>query len=376
VKLAFTNKNADLCSMNVYYTTADMFSDGTRIIHVNQPTDCGGDGTLYNQWNCSGNISEKDYFLVNRGYDSYILQYVSTDSTNNLIKIKDMCSGTSFDASTTTKFFYLGGQKYSFGVNTDTETIRVDQNGLASDTQVPLYTQHKAMIELVNSSTGSAGGPAQIKVTEAPFSAAGVQGASERELNVSVGLSSGEVDTIDVANDTATMAGTGGLIAKDETDYEYGVTPSGTYVVRNTESDTLKIYTPELPSPLAVAVGADPSFSAGEGVSGGTVEQAVKIQNSVSKMESEITTSTLNRDVILLGGPCANALVAEVLEMSASKPQCVSDFTAEYPTEGVIKVVSNAFASGQKALVVAGVDRDATRALAVKVMQDNLDYSA
>jgi S-layer protein (TIGR01564 family) len=93
-------------------------------------------------------------------------------------------------------------------------------------------------------------------------------------------------------------------------------------------------------------------------------------------MESEVSTSSLDRDLVLLGGPCANGLVAELLEMSASKPDCVSEFTALYPTEGVITVVEGAFDSAHKALVVAGVDRDATRDLAVKVMQGTLDYSA
>jgi hypothetical protein len=62
--------------------------------------------------------------------------------------------------------------------------------------------------------------------------------------------------------------------------------------------------------------------------------------------------------------------------MSASRPQCVSEFTALYATDGVIKVVSNAFGSGKKALVVAGVDRAKTRLLAEKVMQGTIDYSA
>ena len=296
---------------------------------------------------------------------------MSYDSTNKLVKLKDMCSSTTFEASTTTKFFYLGGNKYDFVIDTVNDVIRVDQGETGSDAQVPLYTAHKAKIVLNNNTRGS------LWITEAPFSTAGVQGATEVVLNLSVIIdASDDITSIDVQNDSAALAGTGGLIGKDDTDYEYGVSESGTYIVRNTESDTLDIYTPEVPTPVYVAVGADPALSAGEGIEGGTVEQAVQIKNSISKMESEITTSTLDRDVILLGGPCANGLVATVLEMSSTSPACSTEFTADYPTEGVIKVVTNAFASGQKALVVAGVDRAATRALAVKVMQGTVDYSA
>jgi hypothetical protein len=368
VKLSFTNKAGNSCSMNVYYTTDNLWNDGRYNISVTQPSTY--DGTPLNDWNESGNISEKDYFLVNRGFDSYILQYVSTDTSNNLIKLKDMCSGTTFDASTTTQFFYLGGYKYSFGVDTGDEVIRVDQTGGTAGEQAPLYTEHKAKIELDKDT------PGYIYVTEAPFSTAGIQGAEEDGLNVTVTLDvSDEVDTIDVANDTAAMAGNG-LVGKDDTDYEYGVTESGTYVVRNTDSDTVKIYTPEIPTPVFVAVGNNPAFSAGEGLSAGSVEQAVQIKQSIAKMESEVNTATLNRDLVLLGGPCANSLVAEVLNMSSASGQCSTDFVAEYPTEGVITIVSDAFDSGQKALVVAGVDRTATRNLAEKVMQGTLSYSA
>jgi len=365
VKLAFTNKAGDKCSMNTYYTTDDEWGDGSYNIRVLNPAG----GNPLSDFNESGNISEKDFFLVNRGYDSYILQYTSTDNTNNVIKIKDVCSGTTFDASTTTKFFYLGGQKYNFDVEMVSEVIRVNQTGGVAGEAVPLYTAHKTQIQLYDAT------PGEFWVTEAPFSLAGVQCATEVTLNVSTGLSAGEVDTIDVKNASAALAGSG-LVSKDDTDYEYGVSASGTYIIRNTDADTLKIYAPEIQTPVFVAVGSDPSFSAGDGVSGGTVKQAVLIKNSISKMESEISTSTLDRDVVLLGGPCANGLVATVLNMSASSGACSSEFTALYPTEGVIKVVTNAFGSGQKALVVAGVDRAATRALAVKVMQGTISYSA
>jgi hypothetical protein len=341
VKLSFINKAGNSCSMNVYNTTD--WSYGSKPIQV--------DNTDVNVSTSADNIEEGHYFLASQGYNSYILQYVSTDKSNNIIKLKDMCSGTTFDASTQTGFFYLGGQKYDFDVDINNELLEVNMSGEAADLPVILYSAHKGGIVM------TPGNPGEFIITEAPFSDAGIQGATRISINVTTTLASGEVDVIDAINGTESM------VSKDDTDYEYGVTKAGTYVVRNTDSDTLKVYTPEVPSPVFVAVGANPSFTSGEGVTGGTVEQAVQIKNSVSKMESEISTSTLDRDVVLLGGPCANGLVATALGMSASKPQCVADFTAEYPTEGVIKVVSNVFASGQKALVVAGVDRDATKGL-------------
>ena len=189
VKLTFKNKAGDDCSMNVYYTTDGAYSDGSHNIIVTSPA---GTGSLAN-WSEAGNVSEKEYFLVNRGYDSYILQYVSTDNSNNLIKLKDMCSGTTFDASTTTKFFYLGGQKYQFEIDTGDEIIRVDMTGNANE-NVPLYTAHKAKILL----TGAAAAYGNFTVTEAPYATAGIQGAVQAVFDIAATTSSAEVDTIDI----------------------------------------------------------------------------------------------------------------------------------------------------------------------------------
>jgi hypothetical protein len=366
-KLEFVNKAGSTCSMNVYYATTPAWSDGSRDIHVSQPS---GDNAVSN-FTQAGNITKKDFFLVSRAsdFDLYILQYVSYDSTNNLIKLKDMCSGATFDASTTTKFFYLGGNKYLFDIDTASQVIRVEQGTGSAGADVSLYTAHKAGIVLSSASIGN------FVVTEAPYSLAGIQGATQDVLNITTTVTTGEITSINVENTTA-LAGDG-MVAKEDTDYKYGVTESGTYVVEGAaDVDTLDIYTPDIPSPVFVAFGSAPTFSAGEGVTGGTVKQAVMIKNSISKMESEISTSSLDRDVVLLGGPCANGLVATALNMSAASGQCRADFTAMYPTEGVIKVVSDVFSSGQKALVVAGVDRTATRNLAVKVMQGTVAYSA
>jgi len=167
-------------------------------------------------------------------------------------------------------------------------------------------------------------------------------------------------------------------IENDDGDEAYYLAPSGLYIVGDDwdEDKYVTLYIPDEATPVYVAFGSDPSFSAGEGSDAGTVEQAVQIKNSISKMESEVNTDTLARDLVLLGGPCANGLVAELLEMSDVNPTCATEFTAEYPTEGVITVVEDAFGSGQKALIVAGVNRAKTRDLAVKVMMGTLDYSA
>ena len=101
-----------------------------------------------------------------------------------------------------------------------------------------------------------------------------------------------------------------------------------------------------------------------------TVEKAVKIQQPVAKLASEVNTGALAGDLILVGGPCVNTLVATL--MAADNVTCSS---WAYTT-GVIKEYTNAFSSGKKALVVAGTTKADTRSLAAKVMQGTLSFSA
>jgi hypothetical protein len=315
-------------------------------------------------------IEKSEYFLVSKNKNSYILKYVSSDSTNQLIRLQDMCSGSTFDISEQTGFFYLGSDRYTFSSDVSNDLLAVnatnDLNGGVGGGQVPLFTKNGAMITL------KAGEPGNLTIKESVFSESGHTDLTEQEIEIELDYDSSEIDGISV--DPANLEG--GLLGKDDTDYYYGVTQAGTYVVQEAVADWVKIYTPKLPSPVFVAVGTDPVLSTSGSTAAGTVEEAVKIKNPVGKLVSEIDKTAVDRDLVLIGGPCANSLVADLLEMSSSKPQCSADFTALYPSDGVITIVSDAFSSGKKALIVAGVDRAKTRDLGSKVMRGTLDYSA
>ena len=142
----------------------------------------------------------------------------------------------------------------------------------------------------------------------------------------------------------------------------------GTFARYDSDSQgVVTVYYPDTQAIATAAIGPNPAFSVG-GTGTGTVQQAVKITSPVAKLASEVSTSSLSSDLILIGGPCANSLVAQLL---GSDEQC-----SNWPyTEGIIKEVSDAFSSGKKALIVAGTQATDTRALAAKVMQGTLSYS-
>jgi hypothetical protein len=142
----------------------------------------------------------------------------------------------------------------------------------------------------------------------------------------------------------------------------------GTMVKYDTDGQGLvEITYPDNQADAVVAVGSNPSFTtAGGGV---TVDTAVKITEPVAKLDSEISTSAVTFDLVLVGGPCVNTLVAELLA------DTVTCDTWAY-SEGIIKEVSGIFGTSHKALVVAGTTKADTRALAAKVMKGTLSYEA
>jgi hypothetical protein len=147
----------------------------------------------------------------------------------------------------------------------------------------------------------------------------------------------------------------------------------GTHVKFDTDGQGLVVVTyPDDQATAMVAAGSNPVFSTAG--TGGTYDAAVKIKTPVAKFDNEVSTTGLSADLILIGGPCANSLVATLL--SSESTTCTSDangFTTKYPN-GLIKEVTNAFGSGKKALIVAGVNGAGTRALAAKVMQGTLSF--
>lgn len=132
----------------------------------------------------------------------------------------------------------------------------------------------------------------------------------------------------------------------------------GTLVTTNNDAQGTVTYSyPDEQVVANVAVGADPEWTVGSSSSGGTYDVAVPIQNPVAKFAAEVDTASLQGDLILVGGPCVNDLVRELLA-----PDVTCD-TWSYNT-GIIKVVENAFSSGKKALIVAGTTKTDTRNLA------------
>lgn len=146
----------------------------------------------------------------------------------------------------------------------------------------------------------------------------------------------------------------------------------GTFVVENkNDQNSVTIYYPDDQVHAIVGAGDASGTASVGGTSGSTVDAAVVITSPVAKLANEVSTASLSSDLILIGGPCANTLVAELAEDTTSGVPSCADWSL---TTGLIKEVANAFGSGQKALVVAGTTADDTRDLAKMVQSGTLDF--
>jgi hypothetical protein len=377
VKVTFTNKDGTVYNIDVFYR--DTQNNVWKRSH---------DGT-YNFWVQEANVTDgsaqenenmikiNDMFVVASNYNTYVLKYLSyhTSSTASLryVTLQDVSTLTKYDIYyNSDSYLRIGSEKYNVSMRDygNTFGIAVDLNGdtgidgpggaTSADT-VNITTRGQGAIELSSNNS--------IVLWEVPlYTISQANEPAYSNVNVTAGWSSNDMSFV-VGGPSTTQVGTSNKYM--------GMTAYGTLVETDTDADTVYIWYPgKRPGYANVAVGSDPTITIGGGASG-TVEQAVKITQPIAKFASEVTSpETITSDLILIGGPCANSLVATLMETTLDT--CFDDFKAYNGgiTEGIIKEFTNAFGSGKKALVVAGMNAADTRAMAAKVMQGTLSYQA
>jgi hypothetical protein len=110
---------------------------------------------------------------------------------------------------------------------------------------------------------------------------------------------------------------------------------------------------------------------------GGTYQQSVPILQSISKLDSEVTAADeTSHDLILVGGPCVNTLVASLATASGNATAQFPYSCNSWPARnfGRIQVIDSPVygtttGTGHQAIVVAGTRADDTRLAADVLMQ-------
>lgn len=380
--LECTNIDASTGDSDPTVTFKDVFSGTSYEVQL---TESGSTGVF----NGTKIIDGKTYiFLVDSMPSTDVVAVVwDDDSTNPAVAY---AATATVDVGNTTTIFPTIMAQYGAEVafvNNVTEAVATNLNG----TMVEILGIEVVLADGTNTITGTnieytysrTGGYITLEDVNIPSAAVleeEGEDTSGNDIRNAVVVQTGDnSDGITIATGSNTpiltdAAATAWLSTSDN-DIDVASDRYGTYVVKNTDSSDqgdVDLSYPDNQVVMAVGIGASPVFS----VSGesGTVQEAYQITSAIAKLANEVTGASLTRDAIILGGPCANALVADLMGVSMTWPDCYADF--EDLNTGMIAEYDDAFGSGQKALVVAGTTGDNTRALAAMVLQGTTSYSA
>lgn len=378
-KLTFTNKEGNQYAVDVFYydTGGSTWKRNVDSSHELWIQEC-------NESYLGGrNITIGDYFVLTDTAKkaTYVYKYSSynpsTDASKIYVTLQDVASGTSQKVYLNTSDPYLRIGESTFKVMWYGNAVASDYslcidlngNGAYANTTVSVYTRGEAVVGLATI-------PA-VNVTENPLYT--ISGSNEPGLSIvsaNASYSSSDVG-FTVSSNTSLSGGQIGTANK----YRY-MSAYGTYVETDTDADTVKIYYPgNRPSYAVVAIGTDPQISIGgtSGSSGSTTtyNEVQPVTTTIAKLDNEVTSADRTaKNVILVGGPCVNTMVAELadagkLMMDGEALTCAAWNAKSTAGDyfGLIQVIDNAFTAGKAALVVAGSTSVETRE-ATSTLQD------
>ena len=133
----------------------------------------------------------------------------------------------------------------------------------------------------------------------------------------------------------------------------------------NGASDRVVLWVPGDRQEIRVSVGTEGAAAAGD--------RTGQIKTSVGKLDTEVSSPAGENNLILVGGPCANLLVAQLADAGKYDWTCDDLGTLPAGSGYSIDIVNDAFADGQVALVVVGVSADDTRDAASRVQTFDTD---
>jgi hypothetical protein len=89
----------------------------------------------------------------------------------------------------------------------------------------------------------------------------------------------------------------------------------------------------------------------GASTSGGTVKQLVPVKSSLAVLDTEVTAAQKAKNMVVVGGPCVNSVVADLASTGKFKYSC-----SAWPGRnfGYISVIDGAYTTGKVVVVIAG----------------------
>lgn len=365
VKLSFKNKDGmQYTNIPVFYanSSTEPIYGKVNNAYFFRTREC------YNSTGENNTIAKGDYFVVSSGDYSYILKYASynddsSDNNKDYVVFTDLSSNTNYKVYPSSEDLTIGSVAFHVtGFLGTARNICIALGGGTDGTDinagyVNITTESGAKIDVTSANTG-------MYIDEVIlYTLTGGNDPARTKFLVNSTYSSSTGLRFSMTPNP-TQVGT-------SNEWKY-TTAYGSYVDvtgDNNGKSSVSIYgAGQRPAPANIAIGINPVMSTSAGAAGGTYNAAVPVTNPIAKFPSEITqTAALDKDLILVGGPCANALVKTLLNTAwSSEDSCaawLADADLKDNGKGLIQVVENIFGSGKKALIIAGTSAQDTRNL-------------
>ena len=379
-ELEFVDGRGNKASVPIAYTS------GTTVLKMGDTDD---DLRIF-EFNTTGSVITKDdYFIVTDENDdagerqSFALRYRGSDKLaddNPIIKFDDLGSGDrverSLSAGTATAYtqvnhtapgiafttvelaqIKIGGGTFrvynASSTAVDDFNIFVDLDGsgaLEGGAKVSLNTQYGADIQIAGPPAAETLGTINVSV-DTP-NTDHFDDLNPTAVNVTLSAASGEVDLSEHAVSNLAFQS-----PQDDDDNSFVYTAYGAFVKlfspSNDPGEVTVTYPQNQKVPQVFVTGEGVSFESAS--SGGSTSGAVMMQRidvGATKLASEVANVKAVNS-ILVGGPCANAAAAEVMNNPAD---CAAGFE---PGMGVIQMWD--VGSGKVAMLVAGYAAEDTR---------------
>ncbi|HZX45148.1 MAG TPA: hypothetical protein VFF28_05700 [Candidatus Nanoarchaeia archaeon] len=327
-------------------------------------------------------IKKNDYLIVtdvsqdDGNRKTYALKYKGADKVASgetaLVKFDNLGTGSRIEQSfteavgdTADATLKIGGSSFAV-INATADTsddfdVRVDLDAdgtVTADTDVvAINTNAGLKIVLTNETTS-------VIVTLSTPNSNHYDNIVPAIASFNITASSGEVSFVEHTTDEITY-----VAPSEETNTKYAYTSMGAkYKWESPTNDPAQLtveYPKEQRLPLVYITTAGAKVTKGTSASGVESVSLNKIEVGATKLASEIT-DVKAQNLILVGGPCANAAAAEA---KSNPTDCAAGFEAG---KGLIELVETG--SGNVALIVAGYDAKDTRA-ATSILADYGNYA-
>ena len=370
--LTFMNRRGDEITVPFVYTTSGgtlSWGDDQDDFHFYEVDGPGGGGTANES--AEFQVALDDYFVLSdigadtaadNADDTYVLRFNDVNEDDSTVTFENVAESEEITATYTgtanatitaaaTGEITIGTTNYDFWFyepTTGVYAMAVDMNNngnLTNDEFIDVVTKNGGVLTLADDTDPNNGWTATLTTLAEDVDANAAQtldidftddGAGELDLDVNSGTSTGTVYSQDVRDEDRTVTVNAYGVWMDET------TPS------DSPGELTISYPSEQVEALVYVVGGDVQQS--ETTTGGSSAQRVNVLSvGLAVLDSEVSVDDTN--LLVVGGPCANTIAAELLGNPAD---CAEGFEAGM---GMIRT----FETGDNvAVLVAGFSAEDT----------------